>query len=226
MLTLLFIRHGESVGNCQQRMQGHGAYPLSAQGEQQVQRLAQWLRKHIESPTQIYSSPLLRSRQTTAAILQHQPSTIACDYTMAIAEGDAGIFAGLTWQEAQQRYPQLCDQLETSADWISVPGAESPNAIRNRAQCWLQMILQNHTNGDRLWIITHEWILYQLISVLWGSDRTWQFPVAHTALFELRLDGKRWLQQDGNTLYNSSLWQIRRFNDTPHLQDNNTPMRG
>ncbi|MGK7891879.1 MAG: histidine phosphatase family protein [Leptolyngbyaceae cyanobacterium] len=218
MLTLLLIRHGESVGNRQRRMQGHGDDPLSVQGQQQVQRLAQRLAKDFDSPTQIYSSPLIRARQTTEAIVQYQPSVVCCDYRMAIAEGDAGIFQGLTWSEAQQQYPQLCQQLETKTDWVPIPEAESPAAIRQRAQDWLQGILRQHGNGDRVWMITHEWIMYQLVSVLLGSDRTWQFPVAHTGLFEFRVDRERWSQPEANTRYNSSLWQVRHFNDTQHLR--------
>ncbi|NEQ96972.1 MAG: histidine phosphatase family protein [Cyanothece sp. SIO2G6] len=218
MLTLLFIRHGESVGNCEQRMQGHGDYPLSDQGQQQVQRLAQRLANNFEAPTQIYSSPLPRARQTTKAILRYQSSSVCCDYTMAIAEGRAGVFAGLTWSEACQQYPLLCQELETTADWVPIPAAESPGHIRHRAQTWIQAMLRQHGNGDRVWLVTHEWILYQLVSAVLGCNRTWQFSVAHTALFEFWLDRDRWLRQDENTLYNSSLWQIRRFNDTQHLE--------
>ena len=217
MLTLLFIRHAESIGNQQYRMQGHAAYKLSEQGWQQAQCLAKRLASEFAAPTCIYSSPIARAVQTAQVILKSQSSLVPLTYDDRLCEGHQGIFQGLTWQEARERYPDLCHQLETSSEWCPVPDAEAPFEVRHRAKDWIQEVLTQHQDGDRLWVVAHEWILYHLISVLLGSDRTWQLPIDHTGLFEFSLNLDRWSTSDMSVLMNSSFWQLRRFNDTQHL---------
>lgn len=217
MLSLLFLRHAESVGNVQQRMQGREDYGLTDKGHQQAEYLAHRLMGEFASPTHIYSSPLKRADQTAQILLRHQPVQMSLTYDERLVEGHQGIFQGLTWAQACEQYPKLCRQLETSMDWVAIPGAEAPFDIRRRAEEWVRFVIAHHQNGDRVWVVTHEWILYHLISVLLGSDRTWQLPVGHTGLFEFSCDVSRWPDRQASVLNTSSLWQIHRFNDVQHL---------
>ncbi len=225
-LKLLLIRHAESVGNVQQRMQGHGESELSALGQQQADKLAQRLWKLEESPTQIYTSPLKRAVQTIERITAAKPVTeaIAANHSSGIIYSDDlkefqnGIFAGLTWAEARSQYPDLCAKLEASPDWIAIPGAESLQDARDRAQRFIQQLLTRHTSGETVWVMTHSWILQHLVATLLGCDRTWQIAANYTAIFEFWIERSRWHTTDQNR-FNSELWHIRRFNDTQHLSD-------
>lgn len=225
-LKLLFIRHAESVGNVQQRMQGHGESELSALGQQQADKLAQRLWKMGGSPTQIYTSPLKRAVQTIERVTAAKPMTEqpAANHSSGIIYSDDlkefqnGIFAGLTWAEARSQYPDLCAELETSSDWIAIPGAESLQDARDRAQRFIQQILTHHTSGETIWVMTHSWILQHLVAALLGCDRTWQIAASYTAIFEFWIERSRWNTVDHNR-FNSELWHIRRFNDTQHLID-------
>lgn len=198
-------------------MQGHADYSLSDKGLAQAECLANRLSAEFESPTSLYCSPISRSKQTAAVILDRQSVAISLTYDERLCEGSQGIFQGLTWIEACERYPDLCRQLETSSGWIPVPHAEPPYEVRQRAYDWLKETLGRHQNCDRLWVITHEWVMYHLISVLLGSHRTWQLPIDHTAIFEFTLELSQWSDLDQCVLANSSLWQVRRFNDIQHL---------
>ncbi|MEM9117387.1 MAG: histidine phosphatase family protein [Cyanobacteria bacterium P01_F01_bin.56] len=135
---------------------------------------------------------------------------------MALQEFDAGILTGLTWAEANQHYPDLCHQLETSVDWVPIPQAETPLQGRQRAHQFIQRLLQTHNNDDAVWVMAHHWILEHLVACLLGSDRTWQIPMANTALFEFWLDRDRWAHT-GMARNISDLWQIKQFNQTLHL---------
>ena len=135
--------------------------------------------------------------------------------TSLLHEIDLGIFNGLTWAEAQQHDPDLCHRLETSQDWIAIPNAETPTQSRDRAQAFIQHILSQHQTSDQLWIVTHSGILQHLVSALLGCDRTWSFAADYTGLFEFWLDCDRW--SNPQQVWNSALWQIRRFNDVQHL---------
>jgi 2,3-bisphosphoglycerate-dependent phosphoglycerate mutase len=213
-LKLLLIRHGQSTGNVAGRMQGHGDDGLTPIGRTQVQQLAQHI-QHIQ-PTTIYSSPLRRTRETAMILQPNAQPNAQIFYTPALAEFQNGIFQGLTWAEAQAQHPELCQQLETSRDWLPIPGAETPRDARDRVTQFWQDILTTHTNGETLLIVSHSWIMQHLISQMWSSDRSWRIPIHNTAVFEFWIDHERWRRQDDSRL-NTDLWQIVRFNDITHL---------
>ncbi|WP_347277520.1 histidine phosphatase family protein [Pseudanabaena sp. FACHB-2040] len=235
-LQILLIRHAESEGNPEGRMVGWQPTPLTAVGRQQAAALGQRLLDLSWQPTHIYCSPLLRSKETlrgmvakfgwalpdAAALLSSdedtplQPLPIPLVWAEELKEYQNGVFQGLTWAEAQQNYPDLCQQLEASRDWLPIPGAETLEQGRARAVQFVEHLLNQHQNGDRIWIISHHWLLQQVLSGLLGCDRTWGFAISYTALFELWLDRQRW-QADDHNLWNSELWQVKRFNDCQHL---------
>lgn len=245
LLKLLFIRHAQSLGNQQKRMQGQGEFELSDAGKQQAEKLAQRLLTEAWRPSWVYSSPLKRAVQTTEILLahflaeplpamvsdlvdgevdapldvlgtgkSHLPVTV--EYADELKEFQNGIFAGLTWAEAKQRYPDLCDRLERSPDWIQIPGAESLQQARTRARQFIDQLVDRHQDGEQIWIVTHSWILQHLIAELMGCDRSWRIHARNTALFEFWINRSRWQRTDQNR-FNTDLWQIRRFNDYHHL---------
>jgi broad specificity phosphatase PhoE len=237
ILKLLLVRHGQSVGNTEGRMEGVGSTELTPLGRQQALCLGQHLATTAWQPTHIYCSPLERATATLSHLLHGLKTTCSQDAPSiepAIAlpvgwalptnpeilddlkEYDAGIFTGLTWTEASAQYPDLCHQLETSLDWQPIPQAETLAEGSARAQRVVDRLL-SHSNGDRVLVISHHWILQQIIARLLGCDRAWGLPMANTACFEFWLDRDRWNDPGPNRL-NTELWQIKRFNDTSHLQ--------
>lgn len=243
-LKLLFIRHAESTGNQEKRMQGQGDYTLSELGLQQAAKLARSLLAEGWIPTHIYSSPLKRAAQTAQILLDyfqmaplpapvsdlidgsamatveeiiHPLQPVSIHYADDLREFQNGIFQGLTWGEAMAQYPDLCRSLEASPDWIPIPQAETLSEARQRASQFIQHLLQQHQNGDHVWVVTHSWILQHLIAALLGSDRSWRLRANNTALFEFWLDHSRWYH-GGENQFNTDLWQVRRINDYHHLQ--------
>jgi broad specificity phosphatase PhoE len=221
MMHLLFIRHAESTGNQQRRMMGWQNDPLSTIGRQQAIALAQQLIAESYYPTTVYSSPIQRAKETAIALVNTwhtaEPTRppLPIQYHTALQEFQNGVFRGLTWGEARQQYPNLCDRLESSPSWIPIPEAETLTQGRERANGFIEMVFTQHQAGDRLCIVTHHWILQQLVSVLMGCDRTWGFAAEYTARFEFRLNPAFWDATDQNR-WNSDLWQIVRFGDRAH----------
>ena len=246
MLKLLLMRHGESTGNREHRMSGHDDTGLTDHGAHQCRQLAHWLHQQNWQPSHIYSSPLRRATESLTwlllpwrwqldgplptAIAGQQPLRVTALsptatrplpqgwLTADLQEFNAGILTSLTWAEAQHRYPDLCQRLETAAVWVPIPGAETPLEGRGRAQRFIQQLLTQHHNGDAVWVMAHQWILEHLVAALLGCDRTWQITMPNTAVFEFWVDRDRWHHQGiDQTL--SDLWQIKRFNGCEHFQD-------
>ncbi len=221
-LKILLIRHAQSVGNRQGQMEGQRSTALSKLGHAQAQQLTTYLLTQ-NLPTHIYSSPLLRARQTiqpAIAALQQSSHRFHSQPTTALQELHQGIFQGLTWAEAQSKYPKICTQLLSSLTWQLVPQAESLVDARARARSWMKHILSQHKPGDVVWAVSHEGFLQQLISVIMGCDRTWKISIPQTALFEFWLASTQYQnqwQQLKDDRFNPEFWLLKRFNDCSHL---------
>lgn len=234
-LKILLIRHGQSQGNVEGRMEGWSSTGLTDLGRKQTQQLGQRLAQENKQPTYIYCSPLQRATETLAAMASALWATteipipeistskipipeipVPTVFHNDLREKHQGIFTGLTWAEAQTQYPDLCQRLETSLDWIPIPNAETPQAGHQRAQRFANDLLQ-HRNGDQVWVISHQWILQQILACLLGCERTWGIPFSHTAVTELWLDRDRWFETDPYQRLNTELWRIQRLNDQTHI---------
>jgi len=226
-LKLLLIRHAQSTGNVQKRMEGQSSTSLTALGKQQAQQLAQSIlpapahQPATSWPTHLYSSPLLRAQQTAHPLIDKlrrldHPFQAVVD--SRLQEIHQGVFQGLTWPEAQAQFPDLCAQLMSSLEWQPVPEAESPAAASARSHRWLQHILSTHRFGDTVWAISHAGIMLHLIAEIMGRDRTWQIDIAHTATFEFWLSrpscpsGDRLSETPPSNAFSPEKWILKRFN--------------
>ncbi|MEO0458721.1 MAG: histidine phosphatase family protein [Cyanobacteria bacterium P01_A01_bin.114] len=222
-LKLCLIRHAQSLGNAEARMEGQSSTALSPLGQQQAQQLAQYLAQHGAPPTHCYSSPLLRARQTAEALIAPYPG-LSVSRLDSLQELHQGIFQGLTWAEATAQYPELCRRLTSTLTYCPVPQAETLTAARQRAQHCAAYLTQ-HPPGNVVWVVSHGGFLQHLIAAILGCDRTWQISLSYTALFEF------WLVQappqtavegavEGQTnRFNPECWQVKQFNNTEHLVD-------
>ena len=68
--TLLFLRHGESVGNAEGYYQGQQDFQLTRRGRNQVRRLISRWQLDGTRIDQIITSPLVRSKDTAEMIAQ------------------------------------------------------------------------------------------------------------------------------------------------------------
>ena len=128
MLDLLFIRHGETDWNRQQRFQGQIDVPLNANGERQAARLAQ--RLAAESHDQLFSSDLQRARQTAAPLAEAWQMPVVA--VAGLREQSFGVLEGLDVPTIQARHPDLWQLwLQQDADFAP-PGGESQRQFHGR----------------------------------------------------------------------------------------------
>ena len=128
MLNLLFIRHGETDWNRQQRFQGQIDVPLNATGERQAARLAQ--RLAAENHDQLFSSDLQRARQTAAPLAAAWQMPVVD--VAGLREQSFGVLEGLDVPTIQARHPDLWRLwLQQDADFAP-PGGESQRQFHGR----------------------------------------------------------------------------------------------
>jgi len=101
MTQLILIRHGETVWNAQQRLQGHSDIALNAQGLEQAAALARALAH--ETIDAVIASDLLRARQTAQQIADQ--CGLSLQQIPSLRERCYGAFEGLTYAEIAARYP-------------------------------------------------------------------------------------------------------------------------
>jgi 2,3-bisphosphoglycerate-dependent phosphoglycerate mutase len=99
-----FLRHGESVGNAEDRFQGHADFPLTEKGRTQARSLAdRWLVEEVAF-TKCIASPLLRACQTAEIVCSTLNIPLELDPDWM--EINNGIVSGLTPDQAEQASPR------------------------------------------------------------------------------------------------------------------------
>jgi broad specificity phosphatase PhoE len=147
----LLIRHGESEGNREWRLQGQREYPMTDRGRCQSEALARRLaRRPIAA---IYSSPLRRAWDTATAIataLGLEVQTLP-----AVQEYDFGELSGLTWGEIHERAPAVTAAVVSrSPEYPHYPGEEGREAFRQRV-CGALWELRERHHGETVAVVTH-----------------------------------------------------------------------
>jgi broad specificity phosphatase PhoE len=98
-----FLRHGESVGNVEERFQGQSDFPLTDTGRAQARALAErWLKSGVKFDLAV-TSPLVRAKETAqiiAGVLD-----IPLEEDPIWMERDNGLMSGLTREEVEERFP-------------------------------------------------------------------------------------------------------------------------
>lgn len=207
-MQLLLLRHAEAEGNATARMLGNTDVPLTPAGCQQARQVAQALAQR-RPPDLLLSSELQRARQTAELLVHGLQKTPPLEIWPELNEIDLGCFSGLTWPEAHTRYPDLCYQLEGTVNGLPIPGAESPQAARQRAEaCWQRL---QQLDRACVWLVSHGGFLQHFISVILGSPVSWGLSIAPLALFEF---DQQFLPRNAPEIerYNTARWQIRNFN--------------
>ncbi len=157
MTELLFIRHGETDWNLQQRFQGQIDTPLNATGRAQAQRLA--VRLADERHDALFSSDLLRARETAAPLgATWQLPAVAL---AGLREQNFGLLEGLDVPTIQARHAELWQRwLEQDADFAA-PGGESQRHFHARVLAAVRELAALGA-GRRLAVVTHGGVLDML----------------------------------------------------------------
>lgn len=161
MKTLLLIRHGQSEADLLNVHEGRADFALTALGRAQAEAMARWVAERYRLDA-IFSSTLRRAAETAQALSAAAGCPIAWDE--GLMEFDNGLLAGLTREEADEKYPRVPNLPPDQ----SVYGQETRLHFRRRADEALARCLERMPEGSAAAIVSHGGMISQLSASLLG----------------------------------------------------------
>lgn len=154
---ITFICNGATIYSEDDRFTDSETYPpLNDAGQEEIERICDFLKKRGIKNNKIYTSPALRSKQSAAMIakLSKQDFEIIDD----LHPRKCGDFNGLTFEQVDEKYPDALDKLINCPE-IAVPeNAESVTNFINRVDVSLNNVIEKNI-GNRIIIVTHKDII-------------------------------------------------------------------
>jgi broad specificity phosphatase PhoE len=199
-MRILFVRHGETESNVEDRYMGHLDSPLSTRGVEQAKAVA--ARLAGEGIDALVTSDLGRALSTARHIAD------ACHLEMILdprlRERHAGEFQGLLAEEARARYPDYFIESADPTPETSIPGGESAVQIQERVVPLLEEVCPQYA-GRTVALVTHGIVIRTMF---------WRLlECSYAAAFRARVDNA------GLTVFRAKngRWALQSWNDTEHL---------
>jgi len=195
---ICLVRHGETTWNAEKRIQGQIDIGLNAAGLAQAQAAADWLAG--EAVTALYSSDLLRARQTAERIAYRM--RLPPVFRPEFRERRYGFFEGLTYDESRARYPADYHAFETrDPDFVIPFGGESLRQLHARVSGGLRELTAAH-EGEAIIVVTHGGVLDIVNRLARGNPLSAprDFLIPNAAINWLCIRGQEWsLESWGRT---------------------------
>lgn len=193
-IVICLVRHGETVWNREQRLQGHQDIPLTDKGREQARAVAR--RLSTEPWDLVYSSDLSRARETAEIIAKHCGVRVVTD--PRLRERFYGRFEGLTREEIAQLSPGFGHRAWENEE----QGVEPWERMADRSQEVIEELAAAHP-GSRLILVSHGGWIRALLCRLF-PDWDPGTPIHNTSVTLLSRERGQ--------------WSLRMANDTAHLQ--------
>ena len=207
---LWLIRHGESEGNLERRIQGWLDYPLTTRGRRQAARLAERLATE-QAIGSIVASPLGRAG-STAEILGAVLG-LPVRHDARLREYGFGPLSGQTREEIAERHPRVWEAWEDNETWDPLPGEEGQLAFRARVNEAVDDIVAGVPGGGSVAVVSHGGTINAMLSTWLGiAGRGWltfALDNASLSLVELKLSA-------GGTGAAANV-RLLELNDVAHL---------
>lgn len=170
---IVAVRHGQTAWNADARIQGHTDIALDAVGHDQALRVAAALG---EEPLQaVYSSDLLRARQTAAPLADRVGLPLRID--AGLRERGFGEFEGLSFAQIEARWPEQAAAWRRRDPDFGARGGEVLRDFRARIVDAVARLASAH-RGEQIVLVTHGGVLDLLYReaarVALDAPRTWQ----------------------------------------------------
>lgn len=168
MTRLFLIRHGSTAANERLPFVLQGCEmdgPLTETGQRQAAALAKGL--HDFEIHAIYSSPLLRARQTAGAVADGRAVDVVP--VPELKECSVGRWEGMAWETIRTEQPREYDDFFADPVNRPHPGGESYRDVLNRARPAIDRILAEHP-GQNVVVVAHNMLNRVYLAEYIGID--------------------------------------------------------
>lgn len=178
---LLFVRHGETVGNLERIAHGQSESPLNERGVRQAKITAHMLRDWERDYHRVYTSPLSRAQHTGQHIADSLGLPI--DIHADLIEGFLGDWEGVTYQELDD-FGFAKHSIRD--DDFSGHSGESPNQLGDRVARAVSEIRGRHPE-ENIILVSHGAAIAHLIARLLDTRPAFghQYVMHNSAVTEL-----------------------------------------
>jgi len=206
------VRHGESVSNVESRVQGQADVALSAVGRRQAAALASWAGSLPQDVRidEIWSSPLVRARETAAAIANSIGLPLYIEERLA--ELHAGVFQGHLWAELEVTFPAEVARWRSGDADYAIPGGESRAMLAARGRAALESLAGRPAR--HMIVVAHGGVLTAALGSLLGRTHPLLAQAAERPFTKLPA-----LANASLTLLDWPGPELVAFNETGHLPE-------
>ena len=223
-MKLYIVRHGETLFNFLERVQGWSDSPLTPKGEEQGKAVGKHLAQYDFDA--IFSSDLKRATDTANYILEHQSAENNIQTTPLLREAYFGGFEGGSetgpWGPIYKKYGYPVEEIETNYDesmkkvMTHVSNEESRDMIaendelnlaenfeqfQNRVNTFVEKI-SNMQEVEKVAIVCHGGTARLILEILLGtSEKIIEVDNCSTSIIEVKNEGNK----------------LIKFNDTSYL---------
>ncbi|MBC7319319.1 histidine phosphatase family protein [bacterium] len=184
-MSVYIVRHGETDWNREGIYQGQTDTPLNENGRKSARDLGFILNK-IKF-TSIYSSDLLRARETAEII--NSFLNVPIYYTENLRELDFGRWTGISIWEMSEKDPELFKRWQEDPWNVSPPGGETFRELTERVMGVLESIFERHKNENVL-VVSHAGPIKAMIFGLLSATGKayWNLNISHRAVVIIEKD--------------------------------------
>ncbi len=165
-MNIFIIRHGESVWNREQRVQGREDPGLSAAGRKQAAAAAKRLRR--EGIKTVYSSDLKRAAQTAKIIADASRAKLVL--MPELEEMILGAWQGMTIDEVKKRFPKSYAAWKKAPSKARIPGWEGVANFTARVRRVFRSIIGKGGASHDVCIVAHWGVIAAYFSLVMKMD--------------------------------------------------------
>lgn len=192
-MKILVVRHGETDWNTVNRVQGATDNPLNKKGLEQARQTGENLKgTRID---RIYTSDMLRARQTTDGILKVLDQNIPVIVEPAFREQNFGIYEG--WPRDNEEY-----QAEKKKAFKRFKDGESFLDVAARVYPKLNEIIETSADDETVLISCHGGICRMIASCFTDLDNEefLHFFAENCQAYAYEIDREKWLTPEMRSL--------------------------
>lgn len=168
---ITFISHGATVYSEENRISDNENYPpINDSGEEEIEKICEWLKKRGVKNDKIYTSSALRTVQTANMISKVFKKNF--EILDGLNPRKYGILSGLTFEQIEHKHPQMLEQLHANPGSFCPECGEAILTFNKRILKIIKNIV-NENIGNRIIIVTHPDVIQSAIG------RAIQLPPQH-----------------------------------------------